>query len=139
MTEPNLSGGQAEALFDAYLAHCHTLHAEAEAWAAMVPETLRGRLNGIAIDRELLEDLPRLPGWMAAHLNGTRPAVFRNPDGSETEMLEWPFSRHFLPRQRGAVLVSADRITAYARSRRPSSPASAKSTSSMMKIRRPTD
>lgn len=110
---PRDQGPEDCAVFDAYLANCHAMLAEARAWAGSVPESVATELRGIAIVRDLLEAIPRMPGWMAAHLNGARPAIFRNPDGSETEMIEWPFSRHFRPDARDDQLFAAEQIAAY--------------------------
>lgn len=104
---------EAEARFDAYLAHCAAMLAEARGWTASVPAEVGEKLVDPAIWRSLLELMPRMPAWMAEHLNGARPAVFRNPDGSETEFIEWPFSGLFNPSIRDRTLIDADRVAAY--------------------------
>lgn len=113
MSEPSLQGPEAEALFDAYLAHCHTMLAEARAWAATVPEEVQEKLHHPTIMRALLELMPRMPIWMAEHLNGARPAIFANEDGSQTEYIEWPFSNHFHPWLRDRTLITAEQVAGF--------------------------
>lgn len=113
MGPPDQSDPEANALFDAYLVHCHAMLAEARAWAATVPEEVQEKLVDTTMQRSLLEMMPRMPAWMAEHLNGARPALFRNPDGSETEFIEWPFSSLFHPWLRDRTLIDAGRIARY--------------------------
>jgi hypothetical protein len=113
MPEGSDPSPEANALFDAYLAHCHALLGEARAWAATVPEEVQEKLHHPTIWRSLLELMPRMPAWMAEHLNGARPAIFRNEDGSETEFIEWPFSNLFHPWLRDRALITSEQVAGF--------------------------
>lgn len=110
MGQPALTGPEGEALFDAYLEHCHSLFNEARAWAGTVPASLQSLLGNTLIPRVSLEILPTMPAWMHAHVSDLQGFMRSDRLGNELEHVLWAHFRFFSVHHRNRALITADQV-----------------------------
>lgn len=110
MAQPILTGPEGEALFDAYLEHCHVMFGEARAWAATVPPALQAVLGNTLIPRVALELVPAMPAWMPHHLADLQNFERSDRLGNTLDYILWPYFRFFSRHYRHRALISADQV-----------------------------
>lgn len=110
MGQPVLTGPEGEALFDAYLEHCHAMFNEARAWAATVPASLQSLLGNTLVPRVSLEIVPTMPAWMNEHLTDHHISMRSDRLGNELEYVLWAYFRFFNVHYRNRALITADQV-----------------------------
>lgn len=110
MGQPVLTGPEGEALFDAYLEHCHAMFNEAQAWAAAAPASLQSLLGNSLVPRVSLDILPPMPAWMNEHLTDHHISMRVDRLGSELEYVLWAYFRFFNVHYRNRALITADQV-----------------------------